>query len=135
MSESWQDARARIEAALGELVEGRAASFQAQWSRSDDTVIMGAFGGHDRGWQQVSERLEWASKGIRASGRRTENLLTVVGQDLACTVDLEHMERTSEGRTLHRILRCTQVYRLEGGRWKVIVRHADELAQKDAEQK
>jgi ketosteroid isomerase-like protein len=81
-----------------------------------------------------SERLEWA-RGIRASGRRTENLLTVVGQDLACTVDLEHMERTSEGRTLHRTLRCTQVYRLEGGRWKVIVRHADELAQKDAEQK
>jgi hypothetical protein len=50
-------------------------------------------------------------------------------------VDLEHMERTSEGRTYHRVLRCTQVYRLEDGEWKVIVRHADELPEKDERQR
>jgi hypothetical protein len=81
------------------------------------------------------ERLEWASAGIGASGRRIENPLTVVGEDLACTVDLEHMERTSEDRAYHRVLRCTQVYRLEDGEWKVIVRHADELPEKDPHQR
>jgi len=45
------------------------------------------------------------------------------------------MERTIGGRTDHRVLRCTQVYRLEDGQWKVIVRHADELATKDPEQR
>jgi len=45
------------------------------------------------------------------------------------------MERTSGGRTYHRVLRCTQVYRLEDGEWKVIVRHADELPQTDAHQR
>ena len=133
MNQSWEDARTRFEAALGELVEGSAGPFKALWSRSDDTVIMGAFGGYERGWKQVGERLEWASSAIRATGRRTENLLTVVGKDLACTVDLEHMERTIDGRTHHRVLRCTQVYRLEDGQWKLIVRHADELAEKDIE--
>jgi len=135
MKESWEQARARVEAALGDLVEGRAEPFKSLWSRSDDTVIMGAFGGHERGWEQVAQRLDWASKGIRATGRRAENLLTVVGEDLACTVDLEHMDRTIDGRTYHRVLRCTQVYRLEDGQWRVIVRHADELANKDLEQK
>lgn len=110
-------------------------AFASLWSHSDDILIMGAFGGFERGWEQVAERLEWASASIGASGRRVENLLTVVGEDVACTVDLEHMERTSEGRTYHRVLRCTQVYRLEDGEWKVIVRHADELPEKDPRQR
>jgi len=41
------------------------------------------------------------------------------------------MERTRSGNTYHRVLRCTQAYRLEEGVWRVIVRHADELAEKD----
>jgi ketosteroid isomerase-like protein len=135
MPESWEDARAKCQAALGQLVEGNAEAFKSLWSRSDDIVIMGAFGGFEHGWEQVAERLEWASAGIGASGRRVENLLTAVGEDLACTVDLEHMERTSGGRTYHRVLRCTQVYRLEDGEWKVIVRHADELPEKDSHQR
>jgi ketosteroid isomerase-like protein len=135
MQESWEEARAKCQAALGDLVEGKPEAFKALWSQSDDVVIMGAFGGFERGWQQVADRLDWASAGIGAGGRRAENVLTVVGEDLACTVDLEHMERTSEGRTYHRVLRCTQVYRLEDGEWKVIVRHADELHEKDERQR
>jgi ketosteroid isomerase-like protein len=135
MSESWNEAREKCQSALGDLVEGRPGPFKALWSQREDTVIMGAFGGVDRGPEAVAKRLEWASAGIGASGRRAENILTVVGQDLACTVDLEHMERTDEGRTYHRVLRCTQVYRLEDGTWKVIVRHADELPEKDEQQR
>ena len=135
VQESWEEARAKCQAALGELVQGKPETFKALWSRSDDVVIMGAFGGFERGWQEVADRLDWASAGIGASGRRVENVVTIVGEDLACTVDLEHMERTSEGRTYHRVLRCTQVYRLEDGEWKVVVRHADELHEKDARQR
>ena len=60
--------------------------------------------------QTAVSTLDWASAGIRGSERRVENLLTVVGQELACTVDLEYMERAQDGRTYHRVLRCTQVY-------------------------
>jgi len=134
MEQSWEEARAQCQAALGELVEGKPEAFKALWSHADDVTIMGAFGGFERGWENVAPRLDWASAGIGATGRRVENLLTVVGQDLACTVDLEHMERTRDGRTYHRVLRCTQVYRLESGSWKVIVRHADELPERDPQQ-
>ena len=121
--------------ALGELVEGRPEPFKALWSHADDVLIMGAFGGHERGWDQVSARLDWAAQGIKAAGRSARNLVTVVGDDLAYTVELEHMTRNTGDGPRSRTLRCTQIYRREDGRWKVVLRHADELPDKDEEQR
>lgn len=134
MDETWDDARTACQAALGELVEGKSEPFKALWSHSPDTVIMGAFGGYERGWDAVGARLDWASRGINATNRAVENVVTIIGTDLACTVDLEHMDRTVHGTVHRRTLRCTQVYRREDGRWKVVVRHADELPNKDLNQ-
>lgn len=135
MVQSWEQARAQCQAALEELVEGKPEPFKALWSHAGDVTIMGAFGGFERGWEKVAPRLDWASAGIGTTERHVENLLTVVGHDLASPVDLEQMERTRDGRTYHRVLRCTQVDRLEDGSWKVIVRHADELAERDPQQR
>ena len=59
---------------------------------------MGGFGGSERGWGQVGARLDWASKGLAATDRSEENIVTVVGDDLGYTVDLEHMTRHVGGR-------------------------------------
>lgn len=120
--------------ALGHLVEGRPDPFKALWSHADDVVIMGAFGGHERGWEKVSARLDWAAKGIGATDRTVENIVTTVGEDLAFTVDLEHMTRRVGDRKQPRTLRCTQAYRRENGQWKVVLRHADELPETDEHQ-
>ena len=96
---------------------------------------MGAFGGYERGWAQVSARLDWAAKGIRATDRVAENVVTVVENNLAYTVDLEHMTRHTGDQPQPRTLRCTQVYRHENGEWKVVLRHADELPRKDEQRK
>jgi ketosteroid isomerase-like protein len=134
MDAEWMEFVTRCQAALGEMVEGRPEPFKMLWSQTDDVVIMGAFGGYERGWEQVSARLDWASKGIAATDRRSENVVTMVSHDLAYTVDLEHMIRRISGRPHPRTLRCTQVYRREHGQWKVVLRHADELPQKDEHQ-
>lgn len=55
MRESWDEARAKCQAALNELVEGKPEQFKALWSRSNDTVIMGAFGGFERGSAAVAK--------------------------------------------------------------------------------
>ena len=94
---------------------------------------MGAFGGHERGWEEVSARFDWAAKGIAATDRRAENIVTT-GNDLAFTVDLEHMTRHIGGRpaaedaSLHP--------RLPAGKRpvEVVLRHADELAETDEHQ-
>ena len=135
MDSDWDRFVSRCQQALGELVEGRPEPFKALWSHADDVAIMGAFGGYERGWEQVSARLEWAAEGIKATDRIAENVVTVVRDDLAYTVDLERMTRQVDDRPQPRTLRCTQVYRRENGEWKVVLRHADELPFKDEQQR
>ena len=108
MDSDWDRFVSRCQQALGELVEGRPESFKALWSHADDVAIMGAFGGYELGWEQVSARLDWAAKGIRSTDRVAENVVTVVGNDLAYTVDLEHMARHAGDHPQPRTLRCTQ---------------------------
>ena len=122
MDSDWDRFVSRCQQALGELVEGRPESFKALWSHADDVAIMGAFGGYELGWEQVSARLDWAAKGIRSTDRVAENVVTVVGDDLAYTVDLEHMTRHAGDHPQPRTLRCTQVYRRADGVWKVVLR-------------
>jgi ketosteroid isomerase-like protein len=103
----WDRFISRCQQALGDMVEGRPGPFKALWSHADDVVIMGA----------------------------AENVMTVVGDDLAYTVDLEHMTRHTGDQPQPRTLRCTQAYRRENGEWKVILRHADELPRRDEKQR
>ena len=53
----WDRFISRCQDALRDLVEGRPDPFKAVWSHADQ-VIMGAFGGYERGWEQVSARLD-----------------------------------------------------------------------------
>ena len=131
----WEQFVEACKHAQREMGAGRPEPFKALWSHADDVVIMGGFGGYERGWEQVSARLDWASKGIAATDRREENIATVVGEDLAYTVDLEHMTRHVDGQPRPYTLRCTQAYRREGGGWKVVLRHADQLLPKDEQQR
>jgi hypothetical protein len=135
VDEVWNQFVMACQRALGELVEGRPEPFKALWSHADDVVIMGAFGGYERGWEQVSARLDWAAQGIASTDRWAENVVTVVGADLAYTVDLEHMTRHVGDDLRPRKLRCTQAYRKESGQWRVVLRHADELPRKDEQQR
>ena len=108
----WDLFVSRCQQALSELVEGRSGPFKVLWSHADDVVIMGA-----------------------ATDRVAENVVTVVADDVAYTVDLEHMTRHPGEHPQPRTLRCTQVYRRENGEWKVVLRHADELPSRDEQQR
>ena len=48
--------------------------------------------------------------------------MTVLGDDVGYTVDLEHMTRHADDHPQPRTVRCTQVYRREDGEWKVVLR-------------
>ena len=53
--------------------------------------------------------------------------MTLVGTDLALTVELEHYGHRVDGEDKEMTLRATQVYRREGGEWKIVHRHGDVL--------
>jgi len=117
MDEEWQRFTARFQMTLAAQLEGKPEAFKALWSHGSDVSILEALGGPEHGWTEVGLRLDWASGQVRASDLRLENILTVVGTDMAVTVDLERMVRTVDGKQVPRVLRCTQVYRIEG--WRV----------------
>ena len=54
-------------------------------------------------------------------------MATVLTENLAFTVELEHYARTGDREGEGMTLRATQIYRREDGEWRVIHRHGDIL--------
>jgi ketosteroid isomerase-like protein len=52
-----------------------------------------------------------------------------VVDDMAYTAGLEHTSASVDGQPRSYTLRATQVYRREGGEWKVAHRHGDTVAE------
>ena len=124
--EAWDRLREQLGPALASQLAGNSEPFIALWSQQPDVFIFGGLGGYERGIGEIGPRLRWAAERVRASDFRHENLKTVVGQEMALTVDLEHMVRAVEGQAIVRALRVTQVCRFEAGDWRIFHRHADE---------
>jgi ketosteroid isomerase-like protein len=116
--------------AVSQQVAGHTEPFQDLWSRAEDVVLMGAAGSHAVGWQDVSASLSWASSHLNFGNWSAENLLTLVEGHLGLTVDLEHMSRLVDGKVEERTLRASQGYRFEDGRWHVLFRHGDPMAER-----
>ena len=103
------------------------------FSHSSDVVIMGAWGGYERGWAQVEPRLDWAAKRFKGSRNQSfERLAAGNDVDLGYEIFLEKADvRLSDADAYNPMaLRVTHLYRRESGEWKLIQRHADFLKPK-----
>jgi ketosteroid isomerase-like protein len=123
------------EAAQSRFINGDPTLWKQNASHSDDATMLGAFGGHEKGWNEVGERCDWASSHFKESGatERFEYLNTGVSGDLAFTVAIEHQEEVQmvdQDKPAPRALRVTQIFRKEDGVWKLLHRHADPLIEK-----
>jgi ketosteroid isomerase-like protein len=80
-----------------------------------------------RGWEEVSGIFRSiASRWSDCTDQRVELLAAGVSGDLAYTVELEHTSVSVDGVPVEPYtLRVTQVYRREGGEWKIVHRHGD----------
>ena len=120
----WEHAQSRF-------INGDPTLWKRNASHEEDVTIFGAFGGSEKGWVEVGPRNDWASSQFKESGaaQRIEYLNTGVSGDLAFTVAMERQQAQIEGqdKPAARSLRVTQVFRKEGGVWKLLHRHADPL--------
>jgi len=117
----------RCHAAITKQSQGHPEPFLELWSHADDVTIMAAIGGYQVGFDAVRELLTAASKTQHFDGWRAENVATVLDENLAFTVELEHYARTGDREGEGMTLRATQIYRREDGQWRVIHRHGDIL--------
>jgi ketosteroid isomerase-like protein len=118
---------AQLEAAEEEFVQGRPAAFQALWSRADDVTLCGGFGGVERGWKNVTDRLSWVSKKYSAGTRTREEISRMIAGDFAYLVQKEviHSRLGSQVELSTLELRATLVFRRETDGWRIVHRHAD----------
>ena len=116
----------RMVAELQALHNGDPEPRLAMWSTHEPVTLFGA-ARNGRGWSEVSGIFRSiASRWSDCNDQRVEIVAAGVSGDLAYTVALEHTSVSVDGVPVDPYtLRVTQVYRREGGEWKVVHRHGD----------
>ena len=111
------------------LHQGDAQPRIALWGRQDPITVMGALGVTTVGWTECEALFRML--GEKFSGGRdfdVEIVAADVSGDLAYTVAFEDSVVSWDGAAPRRNrLRVTQVYRREGGEWRVVHRHGDHV--------
>jgi ketosteroid isomerase-like protein len=122
------NANARFYAALNALFTGDVVPMQGIWSHADDVTYMGPTGGFDRGWNAVLKN--WAGQAALKLGGRVQpaDMQVTAGGTLAVVSDYEIGENTNaDGKVVSIKLRATNLFRKEGGDWRMIGHHTDLL--------
>ena len=111
------------------LHNGDPAPRRALWSRNEPVSVLGAWR-NAHGQDELNEL-------FAALGRSFSNCTSYVFElqeydvvsDMAYTAGLEHTSASVDGQPRSYSLRATQVYRFEGGEWKVVHRHGDTVTE------
>lgn len=104
---------------------GDAAPRRAIWSRNEPVTLFGALKSA-LGRSTVDELFSLLERTFAdCTSYSYEIVAADVMGDMAYTVGYEHTQATVMGEPRSYTLRVTQVYRREGGQWKVIHRHGD----------
>ena len=111
------------------LHNGDAGPRRALWSRNEPVSVLGAWR-NAHGQHELDEALHCLGRSFSDCTSYAFELQAydVVG-DMAYTAGLEHTSASVDGQPRSYTLRATQVYRREGGEWKVAHRHADTVTE------
>lgn len=103
--------------------------WKAMASHTPEITMFGGFGGYELGWEAVSDRYTWAAAANADGAVAVELIASHVAGELAYTVAIErgHVRAAGASETAPKALRVTEVFRKEGGAWRLIHRHADPL--------
>jgi ketosteroid isomerase-like protein len=117
-------------AALDAFAKGDHLPLGELWSQTDDVTLGNPFGPFARGFADIMATMERAA-GFYRDGRAVgfETVGEYVGEDIAVIVEVERFEAKMGGSsdTTPLGLRCTSVFRRDGGDWRLVHRHADPI--------
>jgi ketosteroid isomerase-like protein len=110
---------------LNRMANGDAGPLADIWSHNEDVTTMHPIGGREVGWDQVRGSWEQVAK-LAASGqvKLVDQMIRVSG-DLACELGVEQGKITIAGQEASIDHRVTNIYRREGGTWKIVHHHTD----------
>ena len=121
-------ANASFYTALNTMFTGNAAPMGDVWSHADDATYMGPDGKFLHGWSAIGENWK-VQAGLKLGGHVDPvEIQAVAGEDLGVVSDYEEGENTNAAGKVAKVrLRATNVFRLEGGTWKMVAHHTDTL--------
>ncbi|MEX2304436.1 MAG: nuclear transport factor 2 family protein [Bryobacterales bacterium] len=123
-----RDATAKFYSALQVMFTGDASPMKDVWSHADDVTFMGPAGEIKRGWPAVLA--DWERQAALKLGGDVQpvDVQVMMGQDLAMTSGWERGQNVgADGKEEVVSIRATNVFRNEGGAWKMISHHTDLL--------
>jgi len=114
-------------AALNSMFKGDLDSMIEVWSHADDVTYMGPAGGLLVGWEEV--RKSWGEQAkLKLGGKiEPEDMHIIASDNIGITVNFERGTSYINGKPEKVNIRATNVFRREGGKWKMIGHHTDIL--------
>lgn len=112
-------------AALNSMANGDAGPLADIWSHSATVTTMHPIGGRENGWDEVRGSWEGVA-GLATDGQVSlhDQLIQAAG-DMAYEVGTERGQFMLAGNLVSIEQRVTNVYRREGGAWKIVHHHTD----------
>jgi ketosteroid isomerase-like protein len=112
--------------AFNSALHGDLAPLSAVWSHRADVTNLSAAGGHAIGWNEVHKGFLNMSRLYPGGNIEQRDMSVVVGTDIGFSVCTETGQlRSADGPMVTFNQRATNIFRLEGGTWKLIHHHAD----------
>jgi len=116
--------------AINAILGGDAKPFKLMYSHRDDVTLATPFGPALLGWKNVSDGIDYHVTRFK-DGKQisTEMIARYESPELVTVLETEHSQVKVGGREQMSIidLRVTTTFRLEGGEWKLVSRHADPI--------
>lgn len=114
--------------ALNAMFTGDVEPMKAVWSHADDGTYMGPAGGFQKGWPEILAVWE-EHAAMKLGGKVTpEGMQITAGQEIAITHNYEIGENFDKDGNPQKVsIRATNIFRKEGGQWKMIGHHTDLL--------
>ena len=113
-------------AALNRALDGDSSPMEQIWSHGSDVSATHPFGGRMLGWEEVRASWEQAAQAF-SGGHVTlgEMVVVPISEDGAYTLGTEHGQARIGEQTVGIDWRVTNIYRREGGGWKIVHHHTD----------
>jgi ketosteroid isomerase-like protein len=114
-------------AALNAMFEGDLQPMTKIWSHAADVTYLGPNGAFRVGWEATLK--DWQKQAAMKLGGKVEpkEIHITVGRDLAIAHNYEVGDNVIDGKPTKVRIRATNLYRKEGGEWKMIGHHTDLL--------
>ena len=126
VEDELRQASEQFYAALNREINGDPGPMLEVWSHGSDVSTMHPLGGINVGWEEVRTGWEQAAQAISDGQVSLDDLVVLpIAEDVAYTVGTEHGHAKFGGDSIDVEWRVTNIYRREGGEWKVVHHHTD----------